>query len=74
VSEEVEGAGIPTVALSMEDGMSAPRVARVPFPYNFPMGAAGGFETRRGVAIAALSLLGELEEPGEENLPFEWNG
>ncbi len=52
--------------------MSAPRVARVPFPYNFPMGAAGDAEGRREVALAALSLLGELGEPGGRNLPFEW--
>ncbi len=74
MSEEIEDAGIPTVALSMEGGMSAPRVARVPFPYNFPMGAAGDFEMHRGVALAALSLLSKLEEPGEKNLPFEWSG
>lgn len=74
MSEEIEAAGIPTVSLSMEDGMSAPRVARVPFPYNFPMGAARDAEGRRGVALAALSLLGELDEHGEKNLPFEWRG
>lgn len=65
---------MPTATLSMEDGMSAPRVARVSFPYNFPMGAAGDAEGRRGVALAALSLLFELEEPGEKILPFEWRG
>ncbi len=52
--------------------MSAPRVARVPFPYNFPMGAAGDAEGHREVSLAALSLLRELDEPGERNLLFEW--
>ena len=54
--------------------MSAPRVARVPFPYNFPMGAAGDADGRREVAFAALSLLEELDEPGEKILDFEWRG
>jgi D-proline reductase (dithiol) PrdB len=74
VSEEIEGRGIPTVTLSMEDGMRAPRVARVPFPYNFPMGAAGDGEGHREVAISALSLLETLEEPGERIFRFEWRG
>lgn len=52
----------------------APRVARVSFPYNFPMGGAGDAGLHREVAIAALSLLEKLEEPGEEMLPFRWRG
>jgi len=49
----------------MEDGVEAPRVARVPFPYNFPMGEPGDRVRHREVALAALALLHELEEPGE---------
>ncbi|MBA2443037.1 MAG: hypothetical protein H0V53_11630 [Rubrobacter sp.] len=52
--------------------MAAPRVARVPFPYNFPMGPPGDAERHREVALAALALFGRLEEPGEVALPFEW--
>ncbi|MDQ3507631.1 MAG: hypothetical protein M3494_06410 [Actinomycetota bacterium] len=74
MSGEIERLGIPTTTLSMEDGMSAPRVARVSFPYNFPMGAAGDADGRREVAFAALSLLEELDEPGEKILDFEWRG
>jgi D-proline reductase (dithiol) PrdB len=58
----------------MEDGVEAPRVARVPFPYNVPMGELGDRGRHREVALAALALLRELEEPGEVALPFEWRG
>jgi D-proline reductase (dithiol) PrdB len=60
------------VTLAMEDGVEAPRVARVPFPYNFPMGEPGERERHREVALAALALLHDLEEPGEVALPFGW--
>jgi D-proline reductase (dithiol) PrdB len=56
----------------MEDGVEAPRVARVPFPYNFPMGEPGDHGRHRAVALAALALLDE--GPGEVALPFEWRG
>jgi D-proline reductase (dithiol) PrdB len=74
VSNAVEERGIPTVTLAMESGVEAPRVARVPFPYNFPMGEPGDRGRHREVALAALALLHELEEPGEVALPFEWRG
>jgi len=57
------------VTLAMEDGVQAPRVARVPFPYNHPMGEPGDRGRHREVALAALALLHELEEPGE--VPIE---
>jgi D-proline reductase (dithiol) PrdB len=60
------------VTLAMEAGVQAPRVARVPFPYNFPMGEPGDRERHREVALAALALLHELEKPGEATLPFGW--
>jgi D-proline reductase (dithiol) PrdB len=60
------------VTLAMEDGVEAPRVARVPFPYNFPMGEPGDGRRHGEVALAALALLHELEEPGEVALPFAW--
>jgi D-proline reductase (dithiol) PrdB len=72
VCKTIEERGIPTVTLAMEDGVEAPRVARVPFPYNFPMGEPGDRERHREVALAALALLYELEEPGEVALPFGW--
>ncbi len=68
----IEGRGIPTVALAMEQGVAAPRVAFVPFPYNFPMGEPGERGRHREVALAALALLHELSEPGEVELPFRW--
>jgi D-proline reductase (dithiol) PrdB len=49
----------------MEHGVKAPRVGFVPFPYNLPMGELGNREGRRRVALAALALLHDLEEPGE---------
>jgi D-proline reductase (dithiol) PrdB len=60
--------------LAMENEVEAPRVARVPFPYNFPMGEPGDRGRHREVALAALALLQELEEPGEVALPFAWRG
>ena len=60
------------MTLAMEGGVEAPRVARVPFPYNFPMGEPGDRERHREVALAALELIYELEEPGEKSLPFSW--
>jgi hypothetical protein len=46
----------------MEHGVEAPRVGFVPHPYNLPMGEPGD---REEVALAALALLYDLEEPGE---------
>jgi hypothetical protein len=70
VCNAIEEQGIPTVTLAMEDGVAAPRVARVPFHYNFPMGEQGDRRHHREVALAALALLYELEEPGEIALRF----
>ncbi len=65
VCEAIEGLGIPTVTLAMEDGVAAPRVARVPFPYNLPMGEPSDREGHRRVARAALRLLQDLDGPAE---------
>ncbi len=72
VSRAIEGEGIPTVTLAMERGVEAPRVAFVPFPYNFPMGEPDRGRRHREVALAALALLHELDEPGQVDLPFGW--
>ncbi len=53
------------MTLAMEDGVAAPRVARVPFPYNLPMGEPGDREGHRRVARAALRLLQDLDRPAE---------
>jgi D-proline reductase (dithiol) PrdB len=74
VSRVIEEEGIPTVTLAMEREGAAPRVAFVPFPYNFPMGEPNERERHREVALAALALLHELNEPGEVELPFRWRG
>ncbi|HZG64574.1 MAG TPA: hypothetical protein VEY13_13880 [Rubrobacteraceae bacterium] len=60
------------MTLAMERGVVAPRVAFVPFPYNFPMGEPGEKGRHGEVAIAALGLLHELREVGEVELPFRW--
>ncbi len=72
VSRAIEGEGIPTATLVMERGVAAPRVAFVPFPYNFPTGEPDRRGRHREVALAALALLHELDEPGEVDLPFDW--
>ena len=56
----------------MERGVAAPRVAFVPFPYNFPMGEPEDRERHREVALRVLQLLHELHEPREVRLPFRW--
>jgi D-proline reductase (dithiol) PrdB len=72
VSTAIEEKGIPTVTLAMEKEVAAPRVAFVPFPYNFPMGEPNEGGRHKEVALAALTLLYELSEPGEVELPFRW--
>ncbi len=72
VSKAIEEEGISTVTLAMEKEVAAPRVAFVPFPYNFPMGEPNERERHREVALAALALLYELSGPGEVELPFRW--
>jgi hypothetical protein len=52
----------------MEHDVSAPRVGFVPFPYNLPMGKPHDREGHKRVALAALALLYELEQPGEVEL------
>ncbi|QIN78029.1 hypothetical protein GBA65_05305 [Rubrobacter marinus] len=74
MSRALEDAGVATVTLAMERGVAAPRVAFVPFPYNYPMGEPGDAGRHREVALGALGLLGELDAPGEVDLPFRWRG
>ena len=52
----------------MEHGVLAPRVGFVPFPYNLPMGEPDDREGHRLIALAALALLHDLDEPGEVEL------
>jgi D-proline reductase (dithiol) PrdB len=52
----------------MERGVNAPRVGFVPFPYNLPMGNPHDREGHKRVALAALALLHDLEQPGEVEL------
>ena len=68
VSRAVEEAGVATVTLAMERGVAAPRVAFVPFPYNYPMGEPGDGGLHREVALRALGLLHGLDAPGEIEL------
>lgn len=62
------------MTLAMERGVTAPRVAFVPFAYNYPMGEPRDGARHREVAIGALELLHRLDGPGEVELPFEWRG
>ena len=68
VCNAIEKRGIPTVTLAMEHGVVAPRVGFVPFPYNLPMGEPHDSEGHRRIALSALALLYELEQPGEVDL------
>ena len=52
----------------MEHGVSAPRVGFVPFPYNLPLGKPHDREGHKRIALAALALLYELEQPGEVSI------
>ena len=72
VSRAIEEEGVPTVTLAMERDVAAPRVAFVPFPYNFPVGEPEERDKHREVVLGALGLLHELREPGEVDLPFGW--
>jgi D-proline reductase (dithiol) PrdB len=72
VSRAIEEAGVATVTLAMERNVAAPRVAFVPFPYNYPMGEPGDEARHREVALGALGLLHGLDGPGEVELPFRW--
>lgn len=55
--------------------MAASRVGYVPFPYNYPMGEPDDRGRHREVALAALELLHEMEEPGEVELSVApWRG
>jgi D-proline reductase (dithiol) PrdB len=72
VSRAIEEEGVPTVTLSMEREVAVPRVAFVPFLYNFPVGEPGESGKHREVVLAALGLLHELREPSEVDLPFKW--
>ena len=63
-----------TVTLAMEREVAAPRVAFVPFPYNYPMGEPGDAACHREVALGALALLHGLDGPDEVELSFEWRG
>jgi D-proline reductase (dithiol) PrdB len=56
------------VTLAMEHGVSAPRAGFVPFPYNLPMGEPHDREGHKRIALAALALLYEMEQPGEVEL------
>jgi hypothetical protein len=49
----------------MEHGVGAPRVGFVPFPYNLPMGESGDREGHRRIALSALALLYDLDQPDE---------
>lgn len=67
VARELEGRGIATVCLMLlrevAEKVKPPRSLVVPFGWGQPLGPPGEAETHRGVALAALRLAWETEEP-----------
>ncbi len=50
-----------------------PRSAAIEYPYGRPVGEVGDREGQRDVLQAALSVLEEVQKPGEiKHLPFTW--
>src|SRR3712207_7111545 len=55
----IEEEGVPTVTLAMEREVEAPRVAFVPFPYNFPVGEPGERGKHREVVRSEERRVGK---------------
>lgn len=64
----IEGAGIPTVAVSLKREITAkvkpPRAIFLRWPFGHPLGRPGAREQHLSVMRAALELLEEAQEPG----------
>ena len=75
VARELEGRGIATVCLillrEVAEKVKPPRSLVVPFGWGQPLGPPGEAETHRRVALAALRLAWETEEPAAIG---EWEG
>lgn len=63
----IEGAGIPTVVVTMMPDVAEQyrlsRIVGVEFPFGHPFGTPGDGATQRAVAAAAVRLLAEAEAP-----------
>ncbi len=73
----IEGAGIPTVTVTMmpdvADRVLLSRIVGVQFPSGHPFGVPGDRAMQRQVAEAAVDLLAGATEPGtRRDLDIEW--
>jgi hypothetical protein len=73
----IEEAGIPTVVVTMmpdvADGVGAPRVVGVEFPFGHPFGLPGDRALQRRVLETALTVLSGAATPGTRvDVDVEW--
>lgn len=73
VARAIEGAGLPTVAISISLGVTRrvrpPRAVFVRFPLGHALGEPGHRLQQRRVLLEALRLLAESESPEIRTLP-----
>ena len=73
----IEGAGIPTVTVTMMPDLAAavlaPRIVGVEFPFGHPFGLPGGRAIQRTVLEAALTVLSGAGSSGTRvDVDIEW--
>jgi hypothetical protein len=77
LARRVEDAGIPTVVVTMmpetAEGLLAPRVVGVEFPFGHPFGLPGNRSLQRRVLATALAVLAGAAAPGARvDIDVEW--
>jgi hypothetical protein len=77
LARRVEGAGIPTVVVTMmpatAESLLAPRVVGVEFPFGHPFGLPGDRPLQRRVLATAVTLLAGAPAPGARvDTDVEW--
>jgi hypothetical protein len=77
LARRIEGAGIPTVVVTMmpvtATQLLAPRTLGVEFPFGHPFGMPGDRPLQRRVLATALTLLAGAASPGARvDLDVEW--
>jgi hypothetical protein len=71
----IEGAGIPTVTVTMmpDVAVAAPRVVGVEFPFGHPFGLPGDVALQRRVLMTALTVLAGASAAGTRvDVDVEW--
>lgn len=73
----IEAAGIPTVTVTMmpdtADGLLAPRIVGVEFPFGHPFGMPGDRAMQRHVLTTALRVLAGADRVGTRvDVDIEW--